>query len=230
VSLSRTDEPVHVQWVDREALELEGEARPATPGSEEARSLVACGYPIPGHEIVIKDSFGATLAAGNVGEICVRGPSVMRGYWRDHEATRETLRDGWLHTGDLGFIGEHGLVVCGRTKDMIILGGRNLFPEDYELHAERVPGVRRGNVIAFALHDIERMVVVAETTAAPDEADTVAREALEVLRRSLPRGPEEVVLVAPGTLPKTSSGKRQRGACRERYAAGELDPLAVARR
>src|SRR4029077_19728794 len=135
------------------------------------------------------------------------------GYWEDPDATAEALRDGWLHTGDLGYLGPHGLVVCGRRKDMIILGGRNLYPEDYEFHAEQIPGVRKGNVIAFAITDIKRMVVVAETTAPPDEASRVAREALEALRRALPRGPEEVVLVSPGTLPKTTSGKRQRGAC-----------------
>jgi fatty-acyl-CoA synthase len=113
---------------------------------------------------------------------------------------------------------------------MIILGGRNLYPEDYEFHAESVPGVRKGNVIAFALPERERMVVVAETTAAPEDVGSVARHALETLRARLPRGPEEVVLVAPGSLPKTSSGKRQRGTCRERYTSGSLETLAVARR
>jgi fatty-acyl-CoA synthase len=230
VSLARTDEPVLVEWVDREALETQERVVPAGPGSKGARALVACGQPVPGHEITIKDRDGTTLERGRVGEICFRGPSVMQGYWRDPEATREAIRDGWLHTGDLGFVGEHGLVVCGRKKDMIILGGRNLYPEDYEFFTEQVPGVRRGNVIAFALHDIERMVVVAETTALPEEANKVARAALEQLRKSLPRGPEEVVLVSPGTLPKTSSGKRQRGTCREQYRAGELDMLAVAKR
>jgi fatty-acyl-CoA synthase len=230
VSLARTDEPVLVEWVNRDALETEERVVPATPGSDGARALVACGHPIPGHDIAIKDRDGATLPSGRVGEICFRGPSVMQGYWRDPEATREAIRDGWLHTGDLGFVGEHGLVVCGRKKDMIILGGRNLYPEDYEFFTEQVPGVRRGNVIAFALHDIERMVVVAETTALPEEADKIARAALDLLRKSLPRGPEEVVLVSPGTLPKTSSGKRQRGTCREQYRAGELEALAVARR
>jgi fatty-acyl-CoA synthase len=154
----------------------------------------------------------------------------MQGYWRNEDATNEVLRDGWLHTGDLGYLGTNGLVVCGRKKDMIILGGRNLYPEEYELHTERVPGVRRGNVIAFALPERERMVVVAETTAVAAEAQSIARLALEALRRSLPRGPEEVVLVAAGTLPKTSSGKRQRGTCREQYASGVLEPVAVARR
>ena len=224
VTLASPDEPVFVEHVDRGALETEGIARPVRDG----KRLVACGYPIPGHEVAIKSADGHTLPDGHVGEICFRGPSVMAGYWNDPDATAEALRDGWLHTGDLGYLGEHGLVVCGRRKDMIILGGRNLYPEDYEFHAERVPGVRKGNVIAFALPDVERMVVVAETTAEPDEAPLIAREALEHLRRSLPRGPEEVVLVTPGTLPKTTSGKRQRGVCRELYAAGALAAVATA--
>ncbi|HYZ92041.1 MAG TPA: AMP-binding protein [Actinomycetota bacterium] len=229
VSLSRTDEPVAVQWVDREALETRAEVRTVAPDAPGARSFVACGHPIPGHEITILDSDGNEAAPSAVGEICFRGPSVMSEYWRDPEATAEVLRDGWLHTGDLGFWGEHGLVVCGRKKDMIILGGRNLYPEDYEFHAEQVPGVRKGNVIAFAIPERERMVVVCESTVALEEASGVARTALETLRRVLPRGPEEVVLVSPGTLPKTSSGKRQRGTCREQYSSGCLEAIAVAR-
>jgi fatty-acyl-CoA synthase len=229
VSLSRTDEPVAIEWVDREALETRAEVRPVAPNAPGSRSFVACGFPIPGHEIAILDTEGNEAVPGTVGEICFRGPRVMSGYWRDPDATDEVLRDGWLHTGDLGFWTEHGLVVCGRKKDMIILGGRNLYPEDYELHAEQVPGVRKGNVIAFAIPERERMVVVCESTAGPDEAGDVARTALETLRRALPRGPEEVVLVSPGTLPKTSSGKRQRGTCREQYSAGDLEAIAVAR-
>ncbi len=229
VALSSTEAPVHVEWVNRDALEGSERVVRSTPGVEGARALVACGHPIPGHDVEIKGSDDQTLPVGSVGEICVRGPSVMQGYWRDEEATRETIRDGWLYTGDLGFLSEHGLVVCGRKKDMIILGGRNLYPEDYEFYTEKVAGVRRGNVIAFSLPERERMVVVAETTASPEDADAVAREAMLQLRRSLPRGPEEVVLITAGTLPKTSSGKRQRGTCRDRYTSGELEPLAVAR-
>ena len=230
VSLSRTDEPVKVVWVDREALEADERVVDAPAGAETARSLVACGFAIPGHEIAIKDRDGNALDDGFVGEICVRGPSVMVGYWRDAASTKETLRDGWLHTGDLGFMSAQGIVVCGRKKDMIILGGRNLYPEDYEFFTEKVEGVRRGNVIAFALPERERMVVVAETTTTPEEAGAIAQAVLEQLRRALPRGPEEVVLVAPGTLPKTSSGKRQRSTCRQQYTDGELETVAVAGR
>ncbi|HVL81175.1 MAG TPA: AMP-binding protein [Actinomycetota bacterium] len=230
VTVSSAGDPVHVDWVDREALETERRVVFTQAGSEGARGFVSCGFGLPGHEVAILDGEGLPVEDGRVGEICVRGPSVMTGYWRDPAATAEALRDGWLHTGDLGFWGRRGLAVCGRVKDMIILGGRNLYPEDYEFWTERVPGVRRGNVIAFAIPERERMVVVAETTAAPDEAEAVAHRALETLRTKLPRGPEEVVLVLPGTLPKTSSGKRQRSACRDRYRAGELATVAVAGR
>jgi fatty-acyl-CoA synthase len=230
VTTSRPDEPIHVEWVDRASLESDGVVRWTQAASTGSRALVSCGQPIPQHEVEVTGEDGTALPAGRVGEICVRGPSVMAGYWRDTDATAEVLRGGWLRTGDLGFWGTNGLVVCGRKKDMIILGGRNLYPEDYEFHTENVPGVRKGNVIAFAIPERERMVVVAETTAGPDDVVDVARNALETLRARLPRGPEEVVLVSPGTLPKTSSGKRQRGACREQYASGELETLAVARR
>lgn len=229
VTLSRGDEPVAVEWVDREAFETRAEVVPAPEGDLMAKALVACGHPIPGTRIAIVDDDGRALPDGRVGEVVVQGPGVMAGYWQNPDATAEVIREGWLHTGDIGFLGRHGLVISGRKKDMIILGGRNLYPEDYEFWTERVPGVRRGNVIAFALHEAERMVVVAETTAQADGAGEIAREALRTLRRRLPRSPEEVVLVRAGTLPKTSSGKRQRGECRQQYVSGELVTLAVAR-
>jgi fatty-acyl-CoA synthase len=228
VTISRPGDPVHIDTVRLEA-ETTGPVAWTGADDPDARILVSCGHPIPGTEVAVMRD-GTVQPPGYVGEICVRGPSVMSGYWQDATATAEVMHGGWLHTGDLGFWGRNGLVVCGRAKDVIILGGRNLYPEDYEFWTERVPGVRRGNVIAFALPDAERMVVVAETTVSPAEAQIVARETLETLRRKLPRGPEEVVLVLAGTLPKTSSGKRQRGVCRERYTSGELATVAVARR
>lgn len=228
VTGSRPDEPLHTDYVSRTALEQENTARPVPADDPDARALVPCGHRVPGVEVAICDEDGRRLGPNAVGEIWVRGPSTMLGYWSDEEATADALRDGWLHTGDLGFLGEHGLYICGRAKDMIILRGRNHYPEDYETSTERVSGVRRGNVIAFAIPERERMVVVAETTAtSADEAERIATEVLHTLRRRLPRGPEEVVLVAPGTLPKTSSGKRQRRSCRELYASGGLAPMAV---
>src|SRR5213078_977719 len=98
-----------------------------------------------------------------VGEICLRSPSVMSGYWSDPDATEKVMQDGWLRTGDLGFCRDGELFVCGRLKDMIIVGGVNLFPDDYEQSLRSVEGIRRGNIVAFGLADAERMVVIAET-------------------------------------------------------------------
>jgi fatty-acyl-CoA synthase len=228
VTSQRSGEPVILSWVRRDGLEKDGTAIPAEPGDPEARSLVANGRAMAGVEIAILDEDGRRLEPGRVGEICVGGPGVMAGYWRDPARTAETIRDGLLHTGDLGYLDASGqLYVTGRIKDMIIVGGRNLAAEDYEFWTERVDGVRMGNVIAFAVPEREHVVVVAETTKPADEADEVARSVMEALRDRLPRGPEEVVLVMPGTLPKTSSGKRRRGACREQYASGALRTVAV---
>jgi fatty-acyl-CoA synthase len=223
--------PVVLSWVRRDGLEKDGRAIEAAPGDPEARSLVSNGRALPGVEVAILDEKGSRLEPGRVGEICVSGPSVMTGYWNDEEKTAEAIRDGLLHTGDLGYLDAGGdLYVTGRIKDMIIVGGRNLAAEDYEFWTERVDGVRLGNAIAFAVPEREYVVVVAETKKPADEAEDVARAVMESLRDRLPRGPEEVVLVAPGTLPKTSSGKRRRGACREQYASGSLQTVAVVTR
>jgi fatty-acyl-CoA synthase len=232
VSIKPPGRPVRLSWVKRDGLEKEGVVIRAEEGDPSARSLVANGPPLPGVEIAILDERGRRLDPDHVGEICVGGPGVMAGYWRDEERTADAIRDGLLHTGDLGYLdAETGeLFVTGRIKDMIIVGGRNLAAEDYEFWAERVEGVRMGNTIAFAVPEREHVVVVAETTKPPEEAEDVARSVMRTLRDRLPRGPEEVVLVPPGTLPKTSSGKRRRGACREQYAAGGLQALAVVTR
>jgi fatty-acyl-CoA synthase len=192
------------------------------------RPVASCGRPIAGTSLAVSDERGNRLPEGAVGEILVSGPGVMPGYWAgagDRPAGQGRpagVVDGWLHTGDLGFVRGGELYVCGRTKDMIIVGGRNFYPEDYEAEVERARGVRTGNAIAFSLAASERMVVVAECRGAPDVCASVGRELLERFRVHFDHAPEEIVLVRPGTLPKTSSGKRQRGRCRELYLAGEL--------
>jgi fatty-acyl-CoA synthase len=215
-------------WISQEALETEGRARPVGPG-EPRKAVVPCGRPVPGASVAILDEAGSRVPDRQVGEICVRSPSVMRGYWGDAGATADALRDGWLHTGDLGFWDDDGgLVICGRAKDVIIIGGRNLYPDEYERHAETIPGIRHGSVTVFALPEHERMVVVAETTKAATDAGALAEAVLEKLRDHLTRAPREVVLIPPGALPKTSSGKRQRGLCRSKYRAGQLPVVARA--
>lgn len=194
--------------------------------AEFRRRIVSCGPPMPGIEVAIRAADGTTLGEGAVGEVCVRSPGIMTGYWENPEATAAAVRDGWLHTGDLGFLDQGELFVCGRLKDMIIVGGRNLYPEDYEHLAATVPGIRRGNAIAFGLTELERMVVVAETPRKGDHAQEIARELMRALRDRLPHAPHEVVLVTSGTLPKTSSGKVQRRLCQALYLDGRLPVVA----
>ncbi|WBC07463.1 AMP-binding protein [Micromonospora sp. WMMA1947] len=192
------------------------------------RPVVSCGRPLPDTEVEVRDPDGRTLPDDAVGEVFVRGPGVVDGYLSrpgdrgDVSDGGVQFLDGWLRTGDLGFLRAGEVYVCGRIKDMIIIGGRNLYPEDYENAAERVDGVRAGNVIAFALSEQERMVVVAEGIGRDDSLSGLARELFDRLRADTQYAPHEVVLVRAGTLPKTSSGKRQRRRCREQYLAGEL--------
>jgi fatty-acyl-CoA synthase len=228
VASSRPGEMARELWVSRSKLEQDGLVVETESNAEGARRLIACGPPVPRTEIAIVDRAGMRLPPDRVGEILVRSPSVMSKYWRDPIATGETIdADGWLHTGDLGFMAAGELVVCGRIKDMIVVGGRNLFPEDYEQCAVGVPGVRRGNVIAFGVPEQERMVVIAETRAGDVDGPSIAQQTMRALTLRLSHAPQEVVLVAPGTLPKTSSGKVQRGLCRERYLAGDLTAIAT---
>ena len=158
--------------VDREALERERVARPlqvADPDDEAllVRRLPLLGRPVPGLELRIVDpETHATLAERQVGELLIRGSSVTPGYYERPEATAELFLDGWLRTGDLGYLLDGELVLCGRIKDVIIVGGRNVFPEDIERSVGQIDGVRAGNVIAFGVEGYkgkESVVVVAET-------------------------------------------------------------------
>jgi fatty-acyl-CoA synthase len=222
-----------VDSVDGRVLETDNYAAPVSGSRDGVCRLARLGHPVPGIEIRIVDpATGAPMDTREVGELEIRGSSVTTGYYRRPEATDAAFHDGWLRTGDLAYLEERAeLVVCGRIKDVIIVGGRNVFPEDVERAAARVDGVRAGNVIAFGVDGRkgrEALVVVAEARLSPGGAGQGGPMRTAVAKRvrdavGLP--PEEVVLVAPGTLPKTSSGKLQRSLCRSRYLDAELVPV-----
>ncbi|HVR96174.1 MAG TPA: AMP-binding protein, partial [Thermoanaerobaculia bacterium] len=224
-----------VAGVDAAALERH-EVAPA--GGEEERRLVSNGWPWLGQRVVTADpETGVECPPGQVGEVWISGPSVARGYWRNPEATGRdfqaaltTLTRGvegpFLRTGDLGFLHDGELFVTGRIKDLVIIRGRNHYPQDLELTAERShPDLRPGSGAAFSV-DVdgeERLVVVQEVDRRPqDPVQTIA----EAVRRAVAEEHEvqvhEVVLVRAGTVPKTSSGKIQRHACLTLYLGGEL--------
>ncbi len=221
-----------VDVVDRVVLERDRVAKPVdcTDPDELAfslRRLPILGTALPGLEmrVVDPDTF-EDRPERHVGELLLRGTSVTPGYYKSPEATSSLFRDGWLCTGDLGYLVDGELVLCGRIKDVIIVGGRNVFPDDIERAVGLVVGVRAGNVIAFGMEGYkgkESVVVVAETKSSGDDLDgiraAVHHRTLEVC--GLP--PRDVLLVQPGTLPKTSSGKLQRARCRELYLNEELE-------
>jgi fatty-acyl-CoA synthase len=218
-----------VDTVDRRVLESDQYAAPVAPDAPGGRRLARLGRPVPGLDIRIVDTQRRRpMSEREVGELEIRGTSVTTGYYRRPDVTAETIVDGWLRTGDLGYLVDGELVVCGRIKDVIIVGGRNVFPEDVERAVADVEGVRAGNVIAFGVagrRQRERVVLVAETRADDDETGSVRGDVARRVRDVLGLPADEVVLVRPGTLPKTSSGKLQRSLCRDRYLSEDLDAL-----
>ena len=215
--------------VDRIALERERVARPlALADAEEeldVRRLPLLGHAVPGLEMrVVDPDTYEPLGERQVGELLLRGTSVTPGYYKRPDATSALFRDGWLCTGDLAYLVDGELVLCGRIKDVIIVGGRNVFPEDIERAVGVLPGVRAGNVIAFGIDGYkgkETVVVVAEVRA--DDLDQVRHDVHHRTLDVCGLPPRDVMLVKPGTLPKTSSGKLQRAKCREMYLAEELE-------
>jgi fatty-acyl-CoA synthase len=210
--------------VDRRVLESERYAAPVEPGADGSRRLALLGRPVAGLEIRIVDpETGVPLCDREVGELEIRGTSVTTGYYKRPDANADLFHDGWMCTGDLAYTLDGQLVMCGRIKDVIIVGGRNVFPEDVERAVGALDGVRAGNVIAFGVdgdRGRETLVVVAETKA--DDRDAVRRQIHDRVKEVVGVPPKDIVLVAPGTLPKTSSGKLQRSLCRRRYHDGQL--------
>jgi fatty-acyl-CoA synthase len=212
-----------------------GDARPASEDDEDAVRLVSCGPEFPEHRVRVFDPADAgserPLPERAVGELRISGPSVMRGYWEDAERTREAFAGPFLRTGDLGFMAGGHVFICGRSKEVVIVNGRNYYPQDMEWEASKVPGVRKGNVVAFGARDpsgVERdreRVVVALEVQEPERLGQ-ASGLLAAVRRAVQEGMgltlDDVVALPPGALPKTSSGKLQRAKTRELYETGEL--------
>ena len=219
---------VRSDTIDKKGLES-GEATPTSEG-EGSQELVNCGRPFPEHYIAIVDEQGNELGDRQVGQILTRGPSVSVGYFNEPELTKEAFKAGpgghtWLYTGDLGYTVNGELFICGRLKDMIIVRGRNFYPNDIEWIVSELPGIRRGNVVAFPadVNGEEQLVVAAEAFQA--EAAGLKEAIAKAVLESFSLAPHEVVIVPQGALPRTSSGKPQRRKTRQMYLDGTL-PLA----
>jgi fatty-acyl-CoA synthase len=205
--------------VDPDRLEQDGVATSTVEG----RELVKLGRPVPGTQLRVVDRHtGTPLIPRRVGHVEISGASVVGHYWGEPEPERAS----WLRTGDLGYLTEDGeLVVCGREKDILFAGGRNIFPQDIEAAAAEVPGVRRGRVAAFGVPGRRGDdLIVAVESPDPDTAP-LRRDIRAAILAEFGLAPHAVLLVPSGGLPKTSSGKLRRAETRRRYQCGELTPL-----
>jgi len=202
-----------------------GKAVPVKDGT--GLAIPSCGRPLPGHEIRIVDEAGVELPERSIGRLEFRGPSATSGYYRNPEANAKLFRNGWLDSGDNAYMAEGEVFITGRIKDLIKRGGRNLYPYDLEQAVGNLPGIRKGCVAVFANEDpvggAERLVIIAETRE-QDEATLVAlRHAINERAIDIVGTPaDDVVLVAPHSVPKTSSGKIRRLACKQAYRSGKL--------
>ncbi|NPA48451.1 MAG: fatty acyl-AMP ligase [Thermodesulfobacteria bacterium] len=217
ISFTTPGEGVKTDVVNREVLAREGRVKPCERESREAKVLVRCGRPLPGLEVEVRAPDGRVLPEEQVGVLFVRGESVMAGYLGDPEATREVLKDGWLNTGDLAYLREGEIVITGRVKDMIIVHGKNVWPQDIENLAESLPEVRSGNACAFAIPDEEgkdHPVLVVQVSLSPEKEATLKARLASLIRKEL--GIDcLVVLVPKNTIVRTTSGKPARSHTRK---------------
>jgi 1-acyl-sn-glycerol-3-phosphate acyltransferase len=225
-----------IDRVERETFAAQGRAVPAAAEDETAISFVSSGKSLPGHEVRIVDEKGNEVPDRTEGFLWFRGPSATSGYFRNAKATEALLPEGpvasdggfpWVNSGDRAYRAEEEIFVTGRVKDIIIKGGRNLYPHEVEELATRAEGIRKGCVVAFGLNDeasaTEKLVVVAETR----ERDaarraTIAAKVTEQVLQGLGLPPDRVELIPPGSIPKTSSGKLRREETKQLYLAGTL--------
>lgn len=216
-----------IDRVKRERFMSTGEALPAKAADPDPLAIVACGRPLPGYRIQVVDDAGRPLAERREGRLEFQGPSATRGYFNNPRASARLFRDGWLDTGDRGYIADGEIYITGRIKEMIIRGGRNIYPYELEQLVGELAGIRKGCVAVFPNADpdtgTERLVIVAESR----ETDPGRREELRRAIRQrtvdlLGLPPDDVVVAPPHTVLKTSSGKLRRDMMRSLYAQGKL--------
>jgi fatty-acyl-CoA synthase len=222
-----------VEHIDQDRLASEHVAiRVKSNGNGAAvnsRPFVACGSSLPDHQLEIRDASGKALADDHLGHIFAKGPSIMDGYYMDPEATAPVLmEDGWMDTGDLGYVTDGQLVITGRQKDLIILNGRNIWPQDIEEAVKRIERVGANDVACFSVTQPdggERIVVVTHCRATEDEARAELRKAITATVRKICGSDSEIILAPPRTLRFTSSGKLSRALVKEEYCAGLIPDL-----
>ncbi len=223
ISFAPLERDVHIEYVDADRLGHEGVAVSVAKDAQDVRvnQFVRCGKPIPDLDMEIRGTDGQVLPEKQCGTIFVRGPSVMSGYFNEPEITAESLLpDGWLNTGDMGYLVDGEIIITGRQKDMIIINGRNIWPQDLEFLAECQPEVRPEDASAFSVTDQTGQEVAVMVVQCRQADPAVRRDLAERLRASVQAevGVEcRIDLVPPHTLPRTSSGKLSRSGAKKDY-------------
>ncbi|WP_294330371.1 fatty acyl-AMP ligase [uncultured Sphingomonas sp.] len=228
VSIMPPGEGIVVELVEETQLSG-GTARADRP--QRYRAVVNCGKPVRDMTIEIREEDGTPLPEKAIGKVWCKGPSVMVGYFRDEAATEACMADGWLDTGDMGYMSEGYIYIVGRAKDMIIVNGKNHWPQDIEWAVEQLPGFKQGDIAAFAITTPggeETPAVLVQCRTSDEQERVRLREEIRERVRSVTGMNCVVELVPPRTLPRTSSGKLSRAKARNLYLNGEIKPYAIA--
>jgi fatty-acyl-CoA synthase len=227
LSLTPVGNGLRTDVADMDRLERDGVAAPAEAATRRAREFALCGRPLAGHRIEVRGEDGAALPERRVGRLFAWGPSLMRAYFNAPQETAEVIGEGgWLDTGDLGYALDGEVVITGRAKDLIIINGRNIWPQDLEWTAEReAPALRSGDVAVFSLEEPldERVVALVQCRTSEREARDALQAEIASLLRARHGVEVKVVLVGPHSLPQTSSGKLSRSRARAMYRAGAFE-------
>ena len=229
VSLMPPGEGIRLELVEETELSggTQSEDRP-----RRYRAVVNCGKPVTGMEIEIRGAGGEVLPDRGIGKVYVRGASVMHSYFRDEDSTKACLsEDGWLDTGDMGYMSSGYIFIVGRAKDMIIINGRNHWPQDIEWAVEQLPGFKSGDIAAFAItgpSGEETPAVLVHCRVSDAQERGRLRDEIRERVRAITGITPVVELVPPRTLPRTSSGKLSRTKARNLYLSGEIQPYDIA--
>ncbi len=228
VTLMPPGEGIRVELVEEERLS--GSPRDLSRPAR-YRAIVNCGVPVRGMKLEIRGEKGEALGDHRIGKVWCQGSSVMHSYYRDPEATADCMVDGWLDTGDMGYMANGYLFIVGRAKDMIIINGKNHWPQDIEWAVEQLPGFHQGDIAAFALETDggeEVPAVLVHCRISDPEDRRKLHDQIRDKVRSITGMNCVVELVPPRTLPRTSSGKLSRAKAKKLYLAGEIEPLQMA--
>ena len=201
------------------------------PRPQRFRAIVNCGKPVRDMTVEIREEDGTPLPEGAIGKLWCKGPSVMVGYFRDPDATAACMADGWLDTGDMAYMSGGYIYIVGRAKDMIIINGKNHWPQDIEWAVEQLPGFKAGDIAAFAITTPggeETPAVLVQCRSSDDDERQRLREEIRERVRSVTGMNCVIELIPPRTLPRTSSGKLSRAKARNLYLSGDIKPYDIA--